>query len=239
MYSFYDTLPATGNIGALVIYNGSSVIIPKRYYGFKQFVNFVRPGYVRVNATSNSNNLFVSSYLSPARDTLVIVAINDTNTVLPNIKFNCPVSNDPVVPYATCDVPDYSTTQLSNIPAPAGGSFVADMEAMSIKTFVVSLKRQTGISNETASLPTAYALGQNYPNPFNPTTTISYSVPKTSHVTLGVFNTLGQEVALLASELRSPGTYQVQWNANVPSGIYYYRLQAGDFIETKKMILLK
>jgi O-glycosyl hydrolase len=239
MYSFYDTLPAAGSIGALVIYNGSSVIIPKRYYGFKQFVNFVRPGYVRVNATSNSINLYVSSYLSPAKDTLVIVAINDTNTVLSNIRFNCPASNVPVVPYATCDVPDYSTTQLSNIPAPVGGSFVADMEAMSIKTFVVSLQRQTGISNEPVSLPAAYALGQSYPNPFNPTTTISYSLPKASSISLRVFNTLGQEIALLVSEQKPPGTYQVQWTANVPSGIYFYRLRAGDFVETKKMILLK
>jgi hypothetical protein len=56
---------------------------------------------------------------------------------------------------------------------------------------------------------------------------------------LRVFNALGQQVALLVSEQKSAGYYQVQWNANVPSGIYFYRLQAGDFLETKKMILLK
>ncbi len=61
MYSFYDTLPAAGNVTTLVIYDSNSVIVPKRYYGFKQFVNFVRPGYVRVNATSNNNNLYASS----------------------------------------------------------------------------------------------------------------------------------------------------------------------------------
>ncbi len=88
-------------------------------------------------------------------------------------------------------------------------------------------------------LPTEYGMSQNYPNPFNPSTIISYSLPKAANVSLRVFNTLGQEVAVLVNEQRSPGYYHVQWNANVPSGIYFYRLQAGEFIETKRLVLLK
>jgi uncharacterized repeat protein (TIGR02543 family) len=87
-------------------------------------------------------------------------------------------------------------------------------------------------------IPTEYGLSQNYPNPFNPSTIISYSIPKAANVSLRVFNSLGQEVAALVDEQRSPGYYQVQWNANVTSGIYFYRLQAGEFLVTKKMVLL-
>ena len=90
-----------------------------------------------------------------------------------------------------------------------------------------------------ASVPSVFALGQNYPNPFNPSTMISYQVPNPSSVSLSVFNTLGQVVATLVGEKKEAGYYTVKWNAKVPSGIYFYRLQAGEFIETKKMILVK
>jgi hypothetical protein len=96
----------------------------------------------------------------------------------------------------------------------------------------------TGVE-KTSAIPKEFALLQNYPNPFNPSTIIGYSLPKNANVSLRIFNTLGQEVALLLNEQRSPGYYQVQWNANVPSGIYFYRLQAGEFVEMKKMILLR
>ena len=105
----------------------------------------------------------------------------------------------------------------------------------SIKVTASGVTATTGIEQD--GVPISFELKQNYPNPFNPSTTISYSLPKTANVSLRIFNTLGQEVALLLSEPRSPGYYQVQWNANVPSGIYFYRLQAGEFVETKKMIL--
>jgi hypothetical protein len=89
------------------------------------------------------------------------------------------------------------------------------------------------------SIPRLFLLSQNYPNPFNPTTTISYSLPKTAFVSLRIFNALGQEVASLVNEPKEPGQYQATWNANVPSGIYFYRLQAGELMETKKMTLLR
>jgi lysophospholipase L1-like esterase len=85
-----------------------------------------------------------------------------------------------------------------------------------------------------------YALGQNYPNPFNPATTISFSFPTRSFVSLTVFDALGREVSTLLSERLSAGTYLRQWNAaGLSSGVYFYRLQAGTFIETKKLILLR
>ena len=85
-----------------------------------------------------------------------------------------------------------------------------------------------------------YFLEDNYPNPFNPSTRIAFGIPKTTMVQLRVIDALGRDVATIVNGERSAGVYEVMWNAsNVPSGIYFYRLQAGEFVETKKMIVLK
>jgi len=97
-------------------------------------------------------------------------------------------------------------------------------------------------------LPFDFALGQNYPNPFNPVTTISFSLPLKSFVSLKVFDALGREVSSLVSEELPAGTYSHEWNsAGFPSGVYFYRLQAlqkegeqaSSFVETKKLVVLK
>ncbi len=86
----------------------------------------------------------------------------------------------------------------------------------------------------------SFQLSQNYPNPFNPSTTIEFSLPKSSYTTLKIFNLLGEEVATLVSQEVSSGAHRTTWNAtNMPSGIYFYRLQAGEFMETKQMLLVK
>lgn len=89
--------------------------------------------------------------------------------------------------------------------------------------------------------PVQFHLSQNYPNPFNPTTTINFQIPEISFVTLKVYDVLGSEIIKLVNEEKPAGTYQVNFNAaQLSSGVYIYRLQAGrSFIETKKMILLK
>jgi len=93
---------------------------------------------------------------------------------------------------------------------------------------------------ENSSLPDKFSLSQNYPNPFNPATTISYGIPVKSNVVLKVLDITGSEVATLINEEKQPGSYKVEWNASaLPSGIYFYKLQAGSFVETKKMILMK
>jgi len=81
---------------------------------------------------------------------------------------------------------------------------------------------------------------QNFPNPFNPTTNISFNLPSESFVSLKVFDVLGKEVAVLLSEEMPPGKHTRQWNAlSFPSGVYFYRLQAGSFVDAKKTILLR
>ncbi len=88
--------------------------------------------------------------------------------------------------------------------------------------------------------PVDYTLQQNYPNPFNPTTKIKYQLPELSFVTIKVYDVLGNEMAVLVNEKRPAGNFEVEFNATtLPSGIYFYRLQAGAFIETKKMVFMK
>ena len=98
----------------------------------------------------------------------------------------------------------------------------------------------TAIGQVTPRTPANYSLYQNYPNPFNPTTQINFSVPKNSFVTLKVYNVLGQEVATLFSGMQKAGNYVATFDANrFASGVYFYRLQAGNFSSVKKMMLFK
>jgi hypothetical protein len=90
------------------------------------------------------------------------------------------------------------------------------------------------------NVPTNYSLSQNYPNPFNPSTKIKYSIPQTSNVVIKIFDILGNEIETLVKEEKPVGSYEIDFDASsLSSGIYFYRLQAGDFIETKKMVLMK
>jgi hypothetical protein len=94
--------------------------------------------------------------------------------------------------------------------------------------------------NENLTLPVEYALEQNYPNPFNPTTTIKYSIPETGNVELRVYDIIGNEVAILVDETKAPGSYEIPFDASkLASGIYIYSLRAANFVQTKKMILMK
>ena len=89
-------------------------------------------------------------------------------------------------------------------------------------------------------IPGAFLLAQNYPNPFNPSTTIKYELPKASHVSLTVYDVLGRQVSVLVNEKRDAGSYEVKFNgSNLASGVYFYRLQAGSYVDTKKLLLLR
>jgi hypothetical protein len=95
------------------------------------------------------------------------------------------------------------------------------------------------------NIPTTFSLGQNYPNPFNPTTEIRFDIAERTHVTLTIYNVVGQEVATLVDEVLQPRSYVVEWNgttysgARAASGVYFYKLEAGNFVDTKKMMLIK
>jgi hypothetical protein len=101
------------------------------------------------------------------------------------------------------------------------------------------------VKEEQNLIPTEFKLEQNYPNPFNPSTKIKYSIPSVGtrlalSVQLKVFDVLGREVATLVNEEKPAGNYEVEFGAvHLPSGVYFYRLQSGDYVKTKKMIFLK
>jgi len=106
--------------------------------------------------------------------------------------------------------------------------------------FIAKLSPEVTRIEEELSLPQSFNLSQNYPNPFNPSTKIKFAVPKESNVNLSIYNVLGELVSKLVNEEKSSGIYEVEWNAiELASGIYFYRLQAGSFVETKKMVLMK
>ena len=97
-----------------------------------------------------------------------------------------------------------------------------------------------GINNISSEIPDGYELSQNYPNPFNPSTKIRFAVPRSSYVRLNVYNALGQKVSELLKKPLSPGTYEVDWQAqNFSAGVYFYTIEADGFTQTRKMVLVK
>jgi len=104
---------------------------------------------------------------------------------------------------------------------------------------------RTGIDESETSIPTAFVLQQNYPNPFNPITTIAYSIPKSSHVKLEIYNLMGAKIKTLVSAQMDPGQHTVQWDtrdeygSSVSGGMYLYRMQAGSYVEVRKMLLIR
>src|SRR5205085_12286756 len=98
------------------------------------------------------------------------------------------------------------------------------------------LHRITGFAKKHNSAPVTFSLSQNYPNPFNPLTTIKYSLPKDLKVTIKIYDLLGREVNTLVNDFKKAGYYEVKFDgSNFASGVYFYRIEAGDFVQSKKM----
>jgi hypothetical protein len=116
-----------------------------------------------------------------------------------------------------------------------GGGPVATVEE-----YDPSSDQTTSTGEAPNQLPQTSSLMQNYPNPFNPSTTIRFDLPKSVFVTLKIYDLLGKEITTLVNEKRTSGEYAVEWNGKgLPSGMYLYRLKAGDFVETRKLVLQK
>lgn len=109
----------------------------------------------------------------------------------------------------------------------------AKIDSVEYGSFVTSI-------NVKEQIPMHYSISQNYPNPFNPYTTINYAIPKTSHVFIIIYNAIGEEIERLVDENQSVGNYNVNFNGkNLSSGIYFYQFKAGEYLKTKKMVLIK
>jgi hypothetical protein len=141
-------------------------------------------------------------------------------------------------------------TDIRNVSRPTGAGY--DIGAYEYTTQLLNGKTMANNNNSqvendelykvetSVDVPQQYELGQNYPNPFNPSTTIRYNLPQNSMVTLKVYDILGKEVATLVNEMKSAGSYEINFNAlHLASGTYIYRIQADGFTQTKKMMLMK
>ena len=144
-------------------------------------------------------------------------------------QFNLPIT------YVSSETPDSAGIAIyigPTVGAHSGSTFYIDDLSFS--------GGATAVNENPAHVPDKFRLMQNYPNPFNPSTNISYQLPKSSFVTLKVYDILGNEITTLVNEEKSPGTYSISFNAsNLPSGIYFYVMQAGNFYKVNKMTLLK
>jgi hypothetical protein len=106
--------------------------------------------------------------------------------------------------------------------------------------YTVLIVNPTGIIPVNGEIPDKFVLSQNYPNPFNPATTISFKVAKSQNVQLVIYDALGKEITTLIDQKLEPGTFEAKWDAGgYPSGLYFYKLISPDFVEVKKMMLIK
>lgn len=122
----------------------------------------------------------------------------------------------------------------------AGCPFVYAGQGLNVVNNGINISYPVGINNNNNQIPDAYKLEQNYPNPFNPITSISFSIPKSGTVKLAVYDMLGREVAVLSNGFKMAGNYSLDFDAsNLSSGAYFYKIESGDFVETKKMMLVK
>lgn len=171
-------------------------------------------------------------------DTSIIINITDT---LDNHIYDFPLTADIVVPadWSTVSVfqgsfYDYTSSYISGSNNIIETSVVPDGGNLILYKGLVS-----GI-NQLAQTPSEFRLDQNYPNPFNPSTTISFTIPSDGLVTLKVYNSLGEEVSTIEQNYLVKGTYNLNFNASgLPSGIYFYRINAGNYSAVKKMVLLR
>jgi hypothetical protein len=133
-----------------------------------------------------------------------------------------------------------STTLVSSVGEPFVG--FSQMGSVSIRSGSLSgtVVIATGLQGSKGPIPLDYSLYQNYPNPFNPSTTVRYDLPRATFVTLCIYDVLGRRISTIVNEEKPAGAYQVNvYLPNLPSGVYLYRIQARNYVKTKKFILLR
>ncbi len=210
-------------------------------------------GVVRIPLSGNGIEVAAVAVLAPNGGELWNVGS------VQNIRWTATLVDQAIIQYRVLPMPNWRVV-ATNVPA-ANGTFawtIPNIVAEQVIVRVVSqvdgsivdesdnpftIRSSTSVAG-LEEIPSAYELGQNYPNPFNPSTQIRYGLPKESHVKLLIFNSLGEEVAQLVDGYQPAGRYSVDFSTTniskaLASGVYYYRLNAGDFVETKKLILLK
>jgi hypothetical protein len=193
-----------------------------------------------------TNELWVTSrsFVPPNNDAIIKIDITTGDTTIVGHTGLGKITNDIVfdeghnlygVIGASTETNDFISIDVSN----GVGTIVGSVGFQHILGLAY-IESVTSVDYENNLLPKQFSLKQNYPNPFNPKTTIRYEIPERSFIALKIYNLLGREVVTLVSEENDAGYYSIEFDAStLSSGIYFYRLQAGSFVETKKMMLLK
>ncbi|MGB5849248.1 MAG: alpha-amylase family glycosyl hydrolase, partial [Ignavibacteriaceae bacterium] len=206
----------------------------------------------------NTNNGIVYSFLRPYTDSNGLTVVNFSGTSqsvsldLTNTNLKFTGGFDPGATYWVNDLYNGTSTQslgsdLSdfNVSLSSYGSAVYTISTQEEMVFLPVIPPIVSVDDQAADIPEDYNLFQNYPNPFNPSTTIRYSVVEPGNVSIKIYDVLGREIKTLVNEVKTAGAYSSTWNGDnnfgnkVSSGIYLYRMEAGLFVETRKMILLK
>jgi len=194
----------------------------------------IRYGAIDSVDTLSHRMLFSEEFPLELTHTMPSAFINDT--VFWNFKYTAPDSSVVDTIYSVAN-----SVNLDGIPFNDHWNFGANFP-VSVVNIPVTVEDET--------LPSQFYFSQNYPNPFNPTTIIKYTIPLVASsfslsVTLKVYDVIGNEIITLVNEQKPPGEYEVEFNStglnpqSLPSGIYFYRIQAGNYVETKKMVLMK
>ena len=238
-FSVYGSIENKGFVGQifddlLVLEVNGNIINKGTWSAYRNYLLFYQNN--NINSISCFNNgtanmQFNGSIISGSgASAYLIISGGGSQTVTPNQSYDISLQFTPN---------SGDTTALLNIDCTEIGTLN--------NIYLVGHNYNTTVDVEeeiNTTLPTEFVLNQNYPNPFNPSTIISFQLPASSNVTLKVYDILGNEVATLVNEYKNAGTYEIDFNPassikNSASGVYFYRLQAGDYLETKKMLLLK
>ncbi len=180
----------------------------------------------------------IGGTIGPPWNGLSIVEVYDPATDTWTQKTNMPTARR----VFSANVLDGKVYTIGGVAGPQGSTYaLATMEEYNPELDLTELNEK----ENNDAIPLNYYLFQNFPNPFNPSTNIKYTIPfvethRDASVLLNVYDILGREVTNLVNEEKQPGEYEFEFNvANLPSGVYFYQLKAGSYVETKKMILLK
>ena len=208
--------------------------VTKRGYLMSQFSRFIRPGYVRVHTTAPNPFSPITTTAYTNDDDLVLVVVNNSASPQELTLSLEGGTADRFRRYVTSET--QNVEQLDDVAA-SGDGITVTLDGLSLTTFVSEVR---GVANEVVS-DSPFSLAQNRPNPVGAgPTTIAYTLPAAEHVTLSVYNTLGQEVARLVDRVQTAGHHEVAFDGSgLASGVYVYRLTAGDRTEQRRMTLAR
>ncbi|HEX2787658.1 MAG TPA: T9SS type A sorting domain-containing protein [Ignavibacteria bacterium] len=163
-----------------------------------------------------------------------VVAVGDNGTILTSHDGGLTWALQTTMPFTTRHLYGVSTPIITN------GFIVGEIGTSATAAAFMSNMASVGITNHNSEVPEKFNLSQNYPNPFNPSTKINFAIPQSQNVKLAVYDMTGKEIALLVNGNLNAGTYEYTFDGkNLNSGVYFYRLTAGNYTETKKMSLIK